>query len=142
MPKTPSIKLFNLIKSLSGSEKRYFKLYATGNRADKNSKYLLLFDAIDLQETFDDEALKQEVYQGAPIRSRKYSELKAYLYDLILKALQGYDEKTSVDFKIKGMLQNVRVLYKRSFYDDCKDLLPKIKKLAYKHESFPNPGLQ
>jgi len=86
-----------LIKSLSGSEKRYFKLYATGNRSDKSSKYLLLFDAIDLQETPDEEALKAIVYQGEEIKSRKYSELKSYLYDLILTALQGYDEKTSMN---------------------------------------------
>ena len=138
MPKTPSLKLFNLIKSLSGSEKRYFKLFATGNRAEKGSKYLTLFDAIDNQEIFDDEALKGVVYRGETILSRKYSELKAYLYDLILAALQSYDEKSSVDFKIKGMLQSVRVLYKRSHYEDCRDLLPKIKKLAYKYESFPN----
>ncbi len=138
MPKTPSLKLFNLIKSLSGSEKRYFKLFATGNRADKSSKYLLLFDAIDAQEVFDDEALKNIIYKKEAILSRKYSELKSYLYDLILTALQGYDEKSSIDFKIKGMLQSVRVLYKRSHHEDCKELLPKIKKLAYKYESFPS----
>ena len=136
MPKTPSLKLFNLVKSLSGSEKRYFKLFASGNRIDKNSKYLLLFDAIDQQEEFNDELLKHKIYHGEPIKSRKYSELKAYLYDLILKSLQGYDEKTSIDYKIKNLLQNVRVLYKRSYYEDCKDLLPKVKKLAYKYELF------
>jgi len=129
MPKTPSLKLFNLIKSLSGPEKRYFKLYATGNRSDKSSKYLLLFDAIDSQEHFDDEVLKVIVYKDEEIKSRKYSELKSYLYDLILTALQGYDEKTSIDFRLKGMLQNLRVLYKRSHHEDCLDLLPKIKKI-------------
>ena len=108
MPKTPSLKLFNLIKSLSGSEKRYFKLHATGNRTDKSSKYLLLFDAIDTQNNFDDEILKKIVYKNEPITSRKYSELKSYLYDLILTALQGYDEKSSIDFKIKGLLQNIK----------------------------------
>lgn len=136
MPKTPSLKLFNLIKSLSGSEKRYFKLLTSGNRANNNSKYLQLFDAIDQQTDFDDEVLKKMVYRDEPILSRKYSELKSYLYDLILKALHGYDEKTSIDFKLKGMLQSVRVLYKRSHYEDCRDLLPKIKRLAYKYESF------
>jgi hypothetical protein len=138
MPKTPSLKLYNLIKSLSGSEKRYFKLFATGNRADKSSKYLVLFEAIDNQESFDDEELKKIVYQGEQIFSRKYSELKAYLYDLVLAGLRGYDEKSSIDFKIKGMLQSIRVLYKRSHYQDCRELLPKIKKLAYKYESFSN----
>lgn len=136
MPKTPSHKLFNLIKSLSGSEKRYFKLLVSGNKSDQSSKYIQLFDAIDGQNVFDDEALKSQIYADEPILSRKYSELKAYLYDLILKSLQGYDEKSSIDFKLKSMLLSVRVLFKRSHYDDCLDMLPKIKKLAYKYESF------
>ena len=46
MPKTPSTKLFNLVKSLSGSEKRYFKIFV-GKQGHKGNKYLLLFDAID-----------------------------------------------------------------------------------------------
>lgn len=136
MPKTPSTKLFHLIKSLSGPEKRYFKLFATGNRTDKTSKYIQLFDAIDAQEDYDDQALKMIIYEGEPIESRKYSELKSYLYDLILKSLQGYDEKSSIDFRLKSMLQSVRVLYKRSHYEDCKELLQKVKKLAYHYESY------
>lgn len=138
MPKTPSSKLFDLIKSLSGSEKRYFKLFASNNNADKTSKYILLFDAIDTQENFNDEQLKEIIYAGEPIHSRKYSELKAYLYDLVLKSLHGYDEKSSVDFKIKGLLHSVRVLYRRSHYEDCKELLQKVKSLAYSYESFAN----
>ncbi len=138
MSKTPSTKLFNLIKSLSGSEKRYFKLFATKNKSNKTNKYVLLFEAIDMQVVFDDEKLKEIIYKNEPILSRKYSEIKAYLYDLILKSLHGYDEKSSVDFKIKGLLHSVRVLYKRSHYEDCKELLQKVKKLAYIYESFAN----
>jgi len=136
MPKTPSYKLFDLIKSLSGSEKRYFKLSVSTGNANKESKYIQLFDAIDSQDKYDDEALKKKIYVDEPIKSRKYSELKSYLYDLILKSLQGYDEKSSVDFQLKNMLQSIRVLYKRSHYEDCKELIQKTKKLAYKYESF------
>ncbi|MFT6321790.1 MAG: hypothetical protein ACJAT4_002720, partial [Granulosicoccus sp.] len=56
MPKTPSNKLFNLINSLSGSEKRYFKLFVNKNQTGKDNKYTLLFDAVDTQEISDDEA--------------------------------------------------------------------------------------
>lgn len=136
MPKTPSHKLFNLIKSLSGPEKRYFKLYARTNSGDKSSKYIQLFDAIDQQKTYDDEALIKSIYAGEAIQSRKYSELKAYLYELILKALQGFDENTSIDFRLKRMLQSVRVLYRRSHYDDAIELLLKAKKLAAQYEAF------
>lgn len=135
MPKTPSDKLFRMIQSLSGSEKRYFKLFANA-RGEKDNKYLRLFDAIDQQETFDDEALREVVYEGEPIQSRKYSELKAYLYELILKSLQAYDEKTSVTYRLRNILQSIRVLYKRAMFDDCEDLIHKGYKLSEKYEQF------
>ena len=135
MPKTPSNKLYRLIKSLSGSEKRYFKLFINQNEGKRN-KYVSLFDAIEAQAVFDDEALKRVVYPNEPIQSRKYSELKSYLYDAILRSLQFYDEKTSIDFKLKNMLQSVRVLYKRSLFEDCMDNLQKAKKQAYKYERY------
>ncbi len=138
MSKTPSKKLFDLIHSLSGSEKRYFKLFANKKGLEKGNKYIQLFNAISAQEIFDETALQQLVYGKQPIESRKYSELKSYLYDLILKALQGYDEKTSYDYKLKGMLQSIRVLYKRGHYNDCKEVIQKAKKLAYKYEAFGN----
>lgn len=136
MSKTPSRKLYDLIKSLTGSEKRYFKLFAHKPNAEKNNKYLRLFKAIDAQKEFDDEKLQDYVYEGARIQSRKYSELKSYLYDLVLKALQNFDEKSSIDYRLKGILQSIRVLYKRGHYNDCKELLQKAKKLAYKYEMF------
>ncbi|MFQ5447968.1 MAG: hypothetical protein ACE5FF_13650, partial [Saprospiraceae bacterium] len=101
-----------------------------------NNKYVQLFDAIDAQPEFDDEALRREVYGDEPVETRKYSELKAYLYDLVLKSLQSYDEKTSIDYRLKKMLLGVRTLFKRSRFDDARDLLPKAKKLALDHEHF------
>ena len=136
MPKTPSHKLFNLVKSLSGSEKRYFKLFVNKNQTGKGNKYILLFDALDAQEKYDDEALREIVYPNQEIQSRKFSELKNYLYELILKSLQGYDEKTSIEYKLKGMLLNIKVLFKRSHFDDCIEMMQKAKKLATKYEAF------
>jgi len=136
MPKTPSQKLFNLVKSLSGSEKRYFKLFVNKNQSGKDNKYILLFDQIDAQLEYNDEALRETVYPNQNIQSRKFSELKNYLYELILKSLQGYDEKTSIEYKLKGMLLNIKVLFKRSHFDDCIEMMNKAKKLATKYEAF------
>ncbi len=133
MPKTPSSRLFDLIKSLSGSEKRYFKVV---NNMEASSKYRLLFEAIEAQEFFDDDALQRAVYGSEEIQSRKYSELKAYLYDLILRSLQQYDEQTSIDYQLKGLLQSVRSLYRRWLLNDCKHLLRRAKKIALQYEQF------
>lgn len=136
MPKTPSNKLFKLIQSLSGSEKRYFKLFVNKNQTGKGNKYILLFDAIDAQSEYDDEALRSIIYPNQNIQSRKFSELKNYLYELVLKSLQGFDEKTSIEYKLKGMLLNIKVLFKRSHFDDCIEMMQKAKKLAAKYEAF------
>lgn len=136
MPKTPSTKLFRLVHSLSGSEKRYFKVFAKKTTSQTSNKYLVLFDAIDKQSSYDEGALKYLIYGKKDLKTRKFSELKKYLYELILKSLQAFDEKTSIDYQIKSMLNNVRVLAKRSLYPDCKEILQKAKKLAYQHEHF------
>jgi hypothetical protein len=135
MPKTPSSKLFNLIHSLSGSEKRYFKIFASKSNAN-DVKYLQLFEAIERQEVYAEKAIKQLIYDTTIFETRKFAELKNYLYELILRSLQGYDEQSSVDYKLKNMLANVRVLAKRSFYKECKDILAKAKKVAERYEQF------
>lgn len=135
MPKTPSSKLFDLVKSLSGAEKRYFKLFIDSKDA-ANSKYMQLFDAIDAMREFDEDALQQEVYGDEIVEGRKYSELKGYLYDMVVKSLQFFDEKSSVDYRLKNMLLGVRTLFKRSHFDDCNSILKKAKKVALQHDNF------
>ena len=139
MPKTPSIRLHELVNSLSGSEKRYFTIFASKHSSSKSTKinkYIQLFNIIDKQSFYDENAIKQAIYPNQKIESRKFSELKHYLYELILKSLHSYDEKTSIDFKLKSMLNNVRVLVKRSLYDHCDDILNKTKKIAYQYNQF------
>lgn len=135
MPKTPSDRLYQLVRSLTGSEKRYFKLSARESDSGDN-KYLLLFEAIERQEAFDEEALKKAVYGGRPIEGKKYSELKNYLLERILKSLQGYDEKTSADYRTKSALLSVRALYRRSRYEDALYLLERARKTALQYEQF------
>ncbi len=135
MAKTPSLKLFHLVKSLTGSEKRYFKIFIN-SKDPANNKYVRLFDAIEAQPEFDEAQLMKSVYGDEPVETRKYSELKAYLHDLILKSLQFYDENSSVDYRVKNLLMDVRTAFKRSWFDDAKDLLRKAKRVAEKYEDF------
>ncbi|MCB9283211.1 MAG: hypothetical protein H6563_03985 [Lewinellaceae bacterium] len=135
MPKTPSDRLYRLIHSLTGSEKRYFKLFAR-DRDGSDNKYLRLFEAIEQQTEFDEEALKRAIYGSKPIESRKYSELKSYLFEWVLKSLQAYDEKTSVDYRLKSALLGVRALFRRSRYEDALYWLEKARKLARQYEHF------
>ena len=90
MPKTPSIRLHELVNSLSGSEKRYFTIFASKHSSSKSTKinkYIQLFNIIDKQSFYDENAIKQAIYPNQKIESRKFSELKHYLYELILQFL-------------------------------------------------------
>lgn len=140
MAKTASKKLFNIIRSLTGSERRYFKI-SVNPTGDKGNKYSQLFDSILAQEEFDDEALQYQIYGHKQSETRKFSELKNYLFNQILKSLQGFDEKTSIEYKIKNHMMNVKVLFKRSLFTDCTEELEKAKKLAEKYELFSS-GLE
>jgi hypothetical protein len=135
MAKIPSEHLFRLIKSLSGSEKRYFKLYA-GAENPKDALYLTLFDLIDHSSAFEDQVYQRKLYGRNQVDGKKYPVLKAYLYDAVLKSLQSFDEQNSVIYKLNGLLQGVAVLYKRGLYSGCEPLLAKAEKLAAHYESY------
>lgn len=135
MAKVPSDRLFLLIKSLTGAERRHFKIFVRG-RTEKQSHYVELFDLIARRKRFNDAKFQKIIYpKGSD--SQKYSELKNYLYHLILQSLGTFDHKSSVDFRLNQFLQNILVLYKRGAYDDCLDQLKKARRLAQQYERLP-----
>ena len=135
MSKTPSDKLHRLVRSLSPAEKRYFRIFVRGKPGADN-KYIQLFEALATAKGFDEEKWRTKIYKGQDAGSKKYAELKAYLYQLVLKCLQNYDELHSTQQRLNQLLQSVAALFKRGHYGDCRDLLGKARKLAQRYESF------
>ncbi|MEO6757893.1 MAG: hypothetical protein ABIO24_00460, partial [Saprospiraceae bacterium] len=127
--------MYNLIQALSPAEKRYFRIFVRG-KTIRDSKYLQLFEAMANMDQLDEEALKTKIYKSQAVAGKKYSELKAYLYDLLLKCLQAFDEQHSIDHRLNELLQSVGVLFKRGQYDNCDELLHKAGKLARHYERF------
>ena len=128
----PSIELFLLIKSLTKSEKRYFKLYSSLQAGDKN--YLKLFDAIEKQSEYNEEAIKQKFKKEIFIRHLP-SE-KNHLYSLILKSLRTYHSENSVGSLLKELLKDMENLYNKALYKECNKVVNRVKKLAYDSEKF------
>lgn len=133
--KTASRRLFDLVRTLSPSERRHFTRYANSH-AKGSPKYRQLFDLMLRQEVFDDAALSRRLYPELPPGAKKFTELKAYLYDLILAALRSYDEKSSVAYRLGNALLNLRTLFRRARYGDCWTLLRKTEKLARRYEDY------
>lgn len=122
--------LFTLIKSLSKSEKRYFKLFCGQTASEAN--YLKLFEAIDQQEEYDERKIRQK------FKSEKFSKqlhvTKNYLLQLILKSLRNFHSKISKDAELKDALRNVEILYHKELYQQCKTELKKAEAVALAFE--------
>ncbi|GJM31886.1 MAG: hypothetical protein DHS20C18_08870 [Saprospiraceae bacterium] len=117
-----NIDLYNLIKAMSKSEKRYFTLDAQKTNR-KGSKYLDLFQAIKDMDIYDEEKLKKKFGVGLP-------HDKIYLYEAILRSMRDYRSSTSISAQIREMILDSKYLYERGLYEQCQDRLQTARDLA------------
>ncbi len=129
--------LFLLIKSLSKAEKRYFKLFVAHQKGGgaKNNNYLRLFDAIDQQTTYDEQAIKKK-FAGQAF-TRQLHVTKNYLNQLILKSLRNFHAKLSKEAELRDLLRDVEILFHKELYNQCKTTLDKAHQLAATYEKLP-----
>jgi len=128
----PSTELFSLIKSLSKSEKRFFKLNSALQSGDKN--YLKIFDFIEKQSKYDEDDLK-EAFKNETFIHHLPSE-KNHLYKLILKSLRSYYSEHSISSILKQEIKNVEILYRKALYRECSKFVKRAKELAQEYEKF------
>lgn len=132
MSNKASTSLHKLIHSLSKAEKRYFKVYTSRNAAGSENAYHKLFNAIDRQKVYDEDALMKKFAKEAFVN--RFSITKNRLYSSILKSLDAYHSTSSLDPQIHRQLHYVEILFKKSMYDESRKLLNSAKKQALKHE--------
>lgn len=128
----PSTELFDLIKSLSKSEKRFFKLSSSLQTGEKN--YLKIFDAIDKQTEYDEAVIKHQFKDETFIKH--FPSEKNHLYKLILKSLRAYHADNSVSSILKQEIKNIEILYNKALFKECNKFLMRAKKMAIQHEKF------
>ena len=122
--------IIDLIKSLSGSEKRYIKL-STEFREDSNSTRL--FDCYERMRTYNEAFIKKEFKGEAVLNQIHVAE--NYLYHAILKCLRNYHSESSIEIEIKNQLNDVEILYRKGLYQQCRSTLNQIEKTALKYEN-------
>lgn len=129
--------LFLLIKSLTKAEKRYFKIFAANQKGDsqKNNNYLLLFDAIDKQKAYDEQAIKVQFVKYNFVKQLHVT--KNYLSQLILKSLRNFHSKLSKEAELKDLLRDIEILFHKELYDQCHQLIAKAYDMANEYEKLP-----
>lgn len=112
-----SDELFLLIKSLTPSEKGYFKKYAQ-RHVSRKSNYLKLFDVLDNMEVYDEPILKKGF--------KNLAVEKVYLFDMIMNSLMVSDEGDSVAVSIYRDLIKVHLLIKKGLTQRVIKLIDKL----------------
>lgn len=129
-----STALFDLIKSLTPSEKRYFKIYAGKHAIGGKNKYEQLFDIIEQQDVYNENEVKKLM------RDEKvagyFAAAKNYLYDMVKDSLHIYHLNLSTESTLRKELHLVSLLYQKGLYGECEKLLRNIKKNATKIDNY------
>lgn len=128
----PSTELHDLIRSLTKSEKRFFKLHSALQSGEKN--YLRIFDAIDKQPVYDEASLKRQFAKETFIRH--FPSEKNHLYKLVLKSLRAYHAESSVSGQLKQQINNIEILFTKALYAEATKVLHRAKKIAKDNERF------
>ncbi len=127
MPKQQTDHLFQLIKSLSKSEKRNFKLFVNRLRSGEGTKFLQLFELLEKQEEYDEKALLEK---ARGIKPQQLSNLKGHLYRQLLRSLRLKNAAADAEISIRELMDHARVLYNKSLYQQALKILGKAKQKA------------
>lgn len=119
--------LFFLIKSLNKSEKGYFKKASSMHIMGKKNRYMVLFDAIDKQEQYDEAEIKAK-YRNEPF-VKQLHPFKNYLYNSILWTLELYHQRTSLSL-IQRNIRQIEILRSKGLFDQSLKIIAKSKKTA------------
>lgn len=131
MPIAQSSQLFKLIKSLTPSEKRNFRQYASRNQGKENLKFLQLFDLLEKQKTLDESLILSKI-KG--IKKAQLVNLRRHLYTQILTSLKLLHSKQMNSIKARDFCSYAEILYERGLYLQSLKLLEKAMKIAQKED--------
>ncbi len=130
MTSAPKDALFVLVKSLSKSEKRQFKLYVGRLGVNTDAKFLALFNLLDKMKRYDEKA----ILQSGIVKKSQLSNLKAHLYKQILVSLRLNPVNQTIRVQIREQLDFATILYQKGLYKQSLKLLDKVKTIAIENE--------
>ncbi len=124
--------LFVLIKSLTKSEKRQFKLFAGRLGANSTSKFISLFGILDKMTTYDE----KEILAKTTISKLQLSNTKANLYRQILISLRLTPKQQTIQLQIREQIDFATILYNKGLYQQSLKVLDKVRSIAIKNNEY------
>lgn len=130
MTNAPKDALFVLVKSLSKSEKRQFKLYVGRLGVNTDAKFLALFNLLDKMRVYDEKV----ILDSHIVKKSQLSNLKAHLYKQILVSLRLNPVNQTIRVQIREQLDFATILYQKGLYKQSLKILDKVKGIAIENE--------
>jgi len=122
------MQLYDLIQSMTKSEKRHFKLHVQIIKYKKETpKYILLFDLINSQTEYDEEAIREEGFG---------SSVKSFLHEKLLESLHLFHLYKLIDNELNALLSQIYVLFEKKIWDEMGRKIKKTKQIAKDNERF------
>lgn len=122
--------LFVLIKSLSKSEKRQFKLYAGRLDINSDAKYISLFNLLDKMNNYDEE----QILKSDIVKKQQLSNLKSHLYKQILISIRLSPLNQNIRIQIREQLDFATILYHKGLYKQSLKILDRAKQISLENE--------
>jgi hypothetical protein len=122
--------LFALVKSLTKSEKRQFKLFVGRLGVNADSKFLSLFTLLDKSNSYTE----KQILKSTDIQKKQLANIKAHLYKQILISLKMNPVHQNIRSQIREQLDFASILYHKGLYKQSLKILDKAKELAVNHE--------
>lgn len=131
--------LFELIKALTPTEKRYFKIHAKTHVGDKyKNNYEKLFDAINYwpdDMPYDEKVFKRK-HKGKTF-IKNLSVEKNYLYELLLETMRRYQAENKQEIRLHQLTADLNLLYNKGLLDQARKLIDKAYAMAEENELIP-----
>lgn len=125
-----SEEVYNLIHSLSSTEKAYFKKQ---NASTKESNLVIAFDIVNSSKKYDEGAIATQM------KDKKISSDSIYkrLLPALLKSMAHYQSGNTTRLQLNEILSNVEFLFSKELFKLCNSQIQKGLEIATTNELFP-----
>lgn len=124
--------LYELVRSLTKSEKRYFSLYTRFQGGSK--AYLYLFEIVDRMKTFDEAKIRAQFVKQ--YRITHFPATKQYLFQQLIAALRSFGAYKDLDSDHTDMIETYKVLHYKGLHGQSAKLLKRIKAMTLSDDAF------
>ena len=123
--------VISLVQTLTKSEKKHFSSHVL--KDGENKDYLIIYDIVAKGKSCDGDSVKNEFYKKRPKGS--FEIAIQYLYEKLLDSLLVLRKKKDIHYDLYQNICKARMLYERSLFYECFDILSATIEQAHYYEN-------